>query len=310
MNQRFKVMASEKGCRLDLWLVTKMGSQSRRQIKSLIDAGRILINGRRVVIAGWKLEPQDEVVVSPRPVGVKAFGGRLKVYHQDRHLIVVEKPAGLPAVPKLKGEMTDSLLGRVRSFLRRRYAASQGTFVAPLHRLDVGTSGAMVFALSKAGQQLSAQFRDHSIRREYLAIVAGRVEREQGVIDRPLEKGRFKGGRKARPTSSKEGRAAVTNYRVEERHPDATLLQVKLATGRTHQIRVHLAGEGFPLIGERTYAQHVRTKAKLPFYRHALHASLLGFRHPVTGERMLFRSPLPSDLQALIENLQEGKGKR
>ena len=307
--QRFTVSASEKGCRLDRWLVAKLGSPSRRQVKSLIDKGQVQINGRRVVIAGWKLEPRDEVVVGPRPAKAGAFGGRLKIYHQDRDLIVVEKPAGLPAVPKRKGEDTDSLLDRVRSYLKRKYAASKGTFVFPLHRLDAGTSGAMVFALSKVGQKLSAQFRDHSIRREYVAIIAGRMKKEQGVIDRPLEKGRFKGGRKVRQIRGEGGQAAVTEYRVKERYPHATLLQVRLKTGRTHQIRVHLAGEGFPLIGERTYSQGVEAKTRLPFYRHALHASLLGFCHPATGVKLLFRSPLPPDLQALIEDLQEGKGK-
>ena len=304
MTKRFKVKAPEEGRRLDLWLVAKMGHLSRRKIKALIDGGYVQINGRRVVIAGWELEAGDEVVVGSQPVPTRAAAERLRVYYQDRDVIVVEKPAGLPTVPGPKEKRADCLLSRVRSYLRRKYASSRGAFVAPLHRLDVGTSGVVVFALSKAGEGLSTQFRRHSVRREYLAVVVGRPEKSRGVIKLPVEKGNFGGGKNVRVARGQRGQAAVTEYRVVERYPDAALLQVRLGTGRTHQVRVHLAEKGLPLVGEGIYAPGAWAGPRLPFYRHALHASLLGFSHPVTGQELLFRSSLPKDLRALIEKIR------
>lgn len=281
--------------------MAKMGHLSRRKIKTLIDGGYIQINGRRVVIAGWKLEAGDEVVVGSQPAPTRAAAERLRVYYQDRDVIVVEKPAGLPTVPGPKEKKVDCLLSRVQSYLKRKYASKRGAFVAPLHRLDAGTSGVMVFALSKAGEGLSSQFRSHSVRREYLAVVVGRPAKDHEVIKLPVEKGSFGGGKKVRVARGQKGRAAVTEYRVVERYPDAALLRLRLGTGRTHQVRVHLAEKGFPLVGEGIYAPRALTGPRLPFYRHALHASLLGFAHPVTGQELIFRSSLPKDLQTLIE---------
>lgn len=224
----------------------------------------------------------------------------VKIYHEDRDVIVVEKPAGIVAVSE-KGKSTsgDDMLSHIRSYLKRRHQSSGGSFVAPLHRLDAETSGVMVFALSRAGQNLERQFRDHSIRREYTAVVEGSISEENGVIDIPLEKGDFHGGKKVRPAKGTEGRRAITEFRVKERYKNATLLNVTVRTGRTHQIRVHLAEKGFPLLGDKLYSG-----GNASFSRHMLHAHLLGFRHPTTGKKFTFHSPLPSDMHELIENLR------
>ncbi|MBI4211131.1 MAG: RluA family pseudouridine synthase, partial [Deltaproteobacteria bacterium] len=174
-------------------------------------------------------------------------------------------------------------------------------FLMPLHRLDRETSGVMIFAKSNAGKQLSSQFRDHLIDRRYLAVVDGVVDDDQGVIETPLEKGDFGGGRKARPGTGEGSRPAKSRYRVVERYADATLVDIEVKTGRTHQIRVHMAELGHPLIGDKVYGGSSR------FKRHALHAHTLNFRHPATHKKIALRSPLPQDMAALVEDLRHGQ---
>ena len=404
METQFTVEEKDAGERLDKWVCSRLSGFSRNQVKELLDGGRVLINRRRVVIAGWELEAGDEVEVRLPPGFEKreraekscaggseeaapsaslsmeraevleekvkirssleryferqrerkkarsaseeegkggggsrradkgrrgdrsqdskgrgrgqksleaseSFGSqgrkRLKIYHEDRDVIVVEKPAGLLAVPSEKGERErDSLLGEIHSYMRRRHRGKH-SFVGPLHRLDAETSGIMVFALSKDGRRLEQQFRDHSIRREYTAIVAGRMEEAEGIIDMPLEKGDFGGGKKVRRAEGGEGKKAVTEFRVKERYSNATLVELRVRTGRTHQIRVHLAEKGFPILGDKLYAE--RAASETPeFPRHALHANVLGFKHPSTKKKYSFHSGLPKDMRELIDSLRTG----
>ncbi len=377
----FAVNSKDDGERIDRFLCNKLPKLSRKQIKGLIDGGRVSVGRRRVVIASWELVDGDQVEVriptgfESRPVdeaseersqkgsresrhhvtkhsekigssidrylerqksraqrereerakdgkgrkrkrgrggeekgeerGRRGREERLKIYHQDRDVIVVEKPAGILSVPS-EGGGKASLKDLVKSYMKRKIKGSKGSFVAPLHRLDAETSGIMVFALSKVGQKLSGQFKNHTVERIYQAVVAGRIEKESGVIDRPLEKGDFGHGKKSR--SSSEGRRAVTEYTVRERYSHATLIDVRVRTGRTHQIRVHLADEGHPVIGDSVYSREgAAAKAKeIPFSRHALHAHSLAFKHPASGQRIFHRSPLPKDMQELVDRLREG----
>jgi 23S rRNA pseudouridine1911/1915/1917 synthase len=364
MEKTFTVSRRNEGERLDKWLCSKLPKHSRKQIKSLLDDGRVLINRKRVLIAGWELEEDDSVVVkippnfresepetrAPKSAASSKGGasggasnvhkksasiseslerhlkrkvtkapaaskpknakderlrknfGKLRVYHHDRDLLVVEKPSGLLSVPP-KGEDTHkgSLLKEVRSYLKRKHKGSAGSYVHPLHRLDVETSGIMVFALSNVGKQLELQFKHHSIRREYVALVFGRVEKESGVIRRALEKGKFGGGKNVRTTSKDKGKQAVTEYRVGERYENATLLNISVRTGRTHQIRVHMASEGHPVVGDKKYAEN---RSEIKFHRQALHAKMLGFKHPTTGKKMLFKSSMPEDMKKLVDELR------
>lgn len=358
MEHAFTVSGKNAGERIDKFLCLALPNMSRSRIKTLIDDGRVLINRKRVLIAGWELEPEDfiEVRIPPgfgreendrgdalapdsgrdrksapgeihhedhakirdsieRHVARK--GGRkiqhdaaeklapsrhrhLKIYFTDRDVIVVEKPAGILSVSS-EGKSADDMVSEVKAFLSRRHQTSHGSFVSPLHRLDTETSGIMIFALSKDGKKLEDQFRSHAIRREYVAVVSGQVEESEGIIDIPLEKGDFHGGKKVRRAGRGEGKRAVTEFRVKERYGNATLLDVKVRTGRTHQIRVHLAEKGYPLLGDKLYSEGDRS-----FNRQALHAAVLGFRHPATGKKMLFHSPLPRDMRELVDKLRQG----
>lgn len=222
----------------------------------------------------------------------------VKVYHEDHDLIVVEKPAGLHSVKPPAGH-AETIVDRVYTYLRRRFAKGGGSFVKPLHRLDVDTSGVMVLAKSRVGEQLEDQFRQHTILRRYLAVVSGVVVKDEGTIHRPLEKGEFGHGRKVKIAEAGEGLEAITHYRIKERYRDATLLEIEVKTGRTHQIRVHLASIGHPILGDKLYGSkhpHIR--------RHALHAYFLRFRHPTSGKKLEFNSSLPDDLGALVDQLR------
>jgi 23S rRNA pseudouridine1911/1915/1917 synthase len=351
---QFHVGEGDAGTRLDKWLLERLKGFSRNQVKRLLDDGRVLVNRRRVLIAGWELIPGDDVEVRmPLRMDEEVETGegaqdegqgqiqkrevhrerqehshiaksidrhlsrrreerreeketrdkrhdRLKVYYEDRDIIVVEKPVNTYAVPDEKGNAKDDLFSLVKEYLKRKHGG-KGAFVSAVHRLDADTSGIMVFALSNDGKKIEEQFRQHSIRREYMAIVDGRVDSDGGVIKKAVEKGRFHGGKKAKVSAG--GKEAVTEFRVVERYKDATLLRVNVKTGRTHQIRVHMASEGHPVIGDRVYggSSH-RTDIK----RQALHAHMIGFRHPKTGKKLQFQSPLPKDMKDFLDKLRVG----
>ncbi|MFH1874211.1 MAG: RluA family pseudouridine synthase [Pseudomonadota bacterium] len=278
--------------RLDLWLKENK-KFSRKKAKQLIDAGKIYINGKKVHMAGWEVGAQDKVVVkqvqSPK-------GGYVKVIHEDQHIIVVDKPAGLLSVPD-GPEGQESMLAWVQKYLQRKYA-KKGAFVYPVHRLDAETSGVMVFALSNAGKKLEDIFKQHQINRRYLAIVEGQLLPESGRFQADLEKGDFKGGKKTKVAKSSTAKKAVTDYQVKEYYQNASLVELTVHTGRTHQIRVHLSEAGFPIIGDKVYG------GKQTFARQALHAHALAFKHPVSNKKLKFDSPLPKDLEKLIDELR------
>lgn len=373
MEHSFTISVKEAGERIDKYLCRKLPKFSRKQIKALIDGGRVRVGLRRVVIAGWEVTEGDHVEVRvpeglhdkgeqeageqevteraparPRahaPASKKIGASidrflerqkrrttmreeiqaqerkgrkgrrkpkgreqareekRLKVYHHDRDIIVVEKPAGVLSVPKDRARGRGTLRDMIRTYIKRKIKGARHSFISPLHRLDAETSGVMVFALSKAGQKLSRQFKNHSIERSYKAVVEGQVKKESGAISKTLEKGEFGHGKKVRTASG--GMKAVTEYTVRERYSSATLLDIRVRTGRTHQIRVHLAGDGHPIIGDALYAGGKKKEGEMSFGRHALHAHYLSFKHPVTGKRVSQRSPLPEDMRELVDRLRE-----
>lgn len=290
----FVVSENEAGKRLDVWLCTKSGL-SRGQVKRALDEGAVRVNGRRVYIAGWNLNTKDRVELMETAAAKGKSAGFVKILYEDKDIIVVDKPAGVLSVPQ-EGSAKPCLEDQVRAYLRRKYKTA--SHLKPVHRLDADTSGAIVYAKSKIGERLEEMFRRHNIERKYLAVVCGTVGPEEGKIDAPLEKGEFGGGRKARTAGGACGKDAVTEYRVKERYANATLLEIRVLTGRTHQIRVHLAIIGHPIVGDGLYG------GRADFSRQALHASVLGFKHPASGKKMRFESHTPKDMKDLIDELR------
>jgi 23S rRNA pseudouridine1911/1915/1917 synthase len=295
MKEGFKVSANDAGKRLDIWLCANTPDCSRKRAKRLLDGGKVFVNGKRVFIAGWKLMENDEVRILEG--GEEKRHDYVRVLYEDKDVIVVDKPAGIISVSVEKGKT--SMARMVHDYLRRKYAGSAGSYIRPLHRLDTETSGVMVFAKSREAGKMEDLFRSHKIERRYIAVVCGAVSSGRGRIDVPLEKGSFAGGRKVRPAEGRRGKEAVTQFEVKERYARATLLELNVHTGRTHQIRAHLAHAGHPIVGDKLYG------GSIPFSRQALHAHVLGFVHPTTGKHMRFRSPIPNDMRKLIEKFRQ-----
>jgi 23S rRNA pseudouridine1911/1915/1917 synthase len=280
-----------------------MPSLSRAQVQRMIEAGAVEVSGRRVK-AAHRLRAGERVsgaVPEPVPADrVLPEAIPLSVVFEDSDLIVVDKPAGLvvhPAAGHASGTLVNALLHHCGDSL-----SGVGGVLRPgiVHRLDKGTSGLIVVAKNDlAHRSLAAQFKRHSIDREYLALVRSQVSAGSGSIDAPI--GRHPTDRKRFSTRARRGRHAVTHWRVERRLNDLTLLRVRLETGRTHQIRVHLASAGMPVAGDPVYGGGRAVTRALGLERQALHATRLGFEHPRSGEAVGFDSPLPDDLARVVD---------
>lgn len=305
--KEWTVADTETGQRLDRWLSERAG-MTRKQAKRHLDDGAIAINGRKVMIAKWAMAVGDRVQLrkfeSPRQRERVASRQRVEVLHEDRDLIAVAKPPGVLVVPEADTQ-EPTMVDQVRAYLRRKYPGSRGTYVRAVHRLDRDTSGILLMAKSKDGERAIALFKKHALRREYLAIVCGAVSPQDGTIDVPLAKGEFGSGRKVAPTDDGDetGKHAVTHFTVQERYACASLLRIRVETGRTHQIRVHLASLGHPLLGDRRYGP---PQDPLPVPRLALHADRLVFHHPITQEKIDLKLAPPADFTDLVDRLRVG----
>lgn len=336
-------LSRELDKRLDKYLTDRISFMSRSQLQRLIDEGGVTVNGRStkpsqklhqgdVVVVAVPPPPSTEILPEPIPINV---------LYEDEHLIVVNKQPGLivhPARSHLKGTLLNALVHHFRAGGGAALSSVGKEFARPgvVHRLDKHTSGVMVVAKDDhAHWRLGKQFEDRKVDKRYLALVEGVVESDADVIDVPLgpSVSRTKGLREKQQVRYDEfGKPAVTIYRVRQRFrprskpapgspgatKGATLVELELKTGRTHQIRLHMAHLGYPLVGDDMYGgSHLdpsappwasRAPAHLrsmpPFERQALHAAILGFRHPVSGEPMRFTAPLPADLVGLVRLLQ------
>jgi 23S rRNA pseudouridine1911/1915/1917 synthase len=314
------------GMRLDAFLAGAVPDLSRSRAKSLILEGQVAVGGATIVEAKKLVNSGDRVAVILPPVRAAAPQGEaipLVVVYEDDELIVIDKPAGLvvhPAAGNWTGTLVNALIAHCGASLSGIGGVGRPGIV---HRLDKDTTGLMVVAKTdRAHKALSAQFADHGrsgpLERGYRALVWGAPSLSQGTIDAPL--GRSTRNREKIEVKKSGGREAISHYRVETRYgpkdkpPIASLVDCRLETGRTHQIRVHLAAMGHPVIGDRAYGAGFTTKAaRLPeparalaaaFSRQALHAWLLGFAHPATGAEMRFESPLPGDMAMLAKALK------
>ncbi len=316
------VAEEDAGIRLDACLARHLAELSRNRLQTLIRQGRVRVDGRTIVEPKYRvnsgealmLDMPEPDVAEPEPEAIP-----LAVVFEDDELIVIDKPAGLvvhPGPGNWSGTMVNALLHHCGDSLSGVGGVKRPGIV---HRLDKDTSGLLVVAKTdRAHQGLAAQFADHGrtgpLEREYTALVWGAPMQLRGTVDADLA--RSAANRQKIAVTKSGGRNAITHWQVRERFgpmgaaPLAALMTCRLETGRTHQIRVHMSHIGHPLIGDADYGAHFKTKsARLPediravvdaFPRQALHAGLLAFAHPVSGETLRFESPLPEDLAGLI----------
>ena len=298
--------------RLDLFISSQLEGETRAAVQRLIEAGNILVDGHPVR-ASLKLKGGEQITVEiPEPVAAepKPESIPLEVLYEDHDLIVINKPAGLvvhPGAGNSSGTLVNALLAYCSDL------SGIGGELRPgiVHRLDKGTTGVLVAAKNdRAHQALSAQFHVHSVKRIYQALVFGNPAEDNGKIEGII--GRHPTERLRQSGKARNGKHAVTRWRAKERYGRITLMELRLETGRTHQIRVHLTEAGFPLLGDPLYPDGGRVnnladprlkKMITSLGRQALHARTLGFIHPVTGEYQEFSTPLPEDMQALCDYL-------
>jgi 23S rRNA pseudouridine1911/1915/1917 synthase len=326
------VEAEEAGQRLDRMLAARLADLSRSRLQALIRAGNVSLGARPVTNPGQRLKAGEVITVAippPEPAEPEGQDIPLTVVYEDAHLIVIDKPRGLtvhPAPGHASGTLVNALIAHCGASLSGIGGVKRPGIV---HRLDKDTTGLMVAAKTdKAHQGLAGQFAAHGadgkLERAYQAIVWGTLPRARGKIDAALARSTAN-RTKIAVVPETRGRHAVTHYELLERfqpdksakaEPVASLLRLVLETGRTHQIRVHLAHVGHPLLGDATYgAVHKASARKLSdraqaalasLDRQALHAAELAFVHPVTNKRLRFSAPLPPDMATLAEALRRG----
>ncbi|MDR7039229.1 23S rRNA pseudouridine1911/1915/1917 synthase [Methylobacterium sp. BE186] len=319
--ERVAVVAQEEGGRLDKALAAAFPDLSRSRLQDLVRAGHVRRDGETVRDPAHKVAPGARLSVTvpeasaPEPAA-EPFA--LAIVHEDDDLIVIDKPAGLvvhPAPGHEGGTLVNGLIAHCGESLSGIGGVRRPGIV---HRLDKDTSGLLVVAKNDlAHRGLTAQFADHGrsgpLERAYKALVWGAPEPRNGTIEANLARSQ-RNREKIAVVRAGEGRHAITHYRTEGLlGPEVALLACRLETGRTHQIRVHLSHRGHPLLGDAVYGSAFKTKAaRLPepaqaalaaLDRQALHAGLLGFAHPRTGEALRFESPLPADMAALVRAL-------
>ncbi len=310
--RRFSVTPDQAGQRLDLFLVNLLPDQSRSSIQRLIKDGHVQLGDGRPVRANASVRAGDEVTIDvPAPVAAtpEAEPLPLPIVYEDGDLVVVNKPAGMvvhPAAGHASGTLVNALLHHVRDL------SGIGGELRPgiVHRLDRGTSGLLVVAKHDvAHRALVTQFQERAIEKEYIALAWGVVHAGRR-IEEPI--GRHPGNRKKMTTRARRSRDAVTRVKSAEDFNGVSLLHLAIATGRTHQIRVHLSAIGHPVVGDPLYgglrrrvAPHLRAVMRLD--RPFLHAARLAFTHPGDLRRMEFESPLPEDLQGVLDDLRKSR---
>jgi len=303
--------AEMAGWRLDRALAAVIPTLSRERLKVLISAGNVTVGDKIVRDPATKVLGMPDISVAipnPAPAHNEAQDIPLVIAYEDEHLIVVDKPAGLvvhPACGNLDGTLVNALLHHCRGSLSGIGGVERPGIV---HRIDKDTSGLMVAAKTdRAHAGLAAQFADHSIDRRYKAIVSGRPVPAAGRIEGNL--GRSSTNRKKMAVvSASQGKHAVTHYATLTPLDSAALVECRLETGRTHQVRVHMASIGHALLGDQVYGgrsvrDHRKMLEELGFRRQALHAARLGFIHPVTSQALSFESNMPGDMQELFSHL-------
>jgi 23S rRNA pseudouridine1911/1915/1917 synthase len=311
------VTDSHAGKRLDMFIQHHEAYSSRNRIQTLIRNGLALVNGKPEK-PSYKVKPGDQVTLElpERPVReVLPENIPLNVVFEDDHMVVLNKPPGLvvhPAPGNYAGTLVNALLFHYGSLPSSVKVSADGEGsererAGIVHRLDKDTSGVMVVARTEqALKALSKQFKVRVVQKKYLALVAGVIKKGSGSIEAPI--GRHVKERKKISVHTSSPREAITLFKVKERFGNATLVEVEIKTGRTHQIRVHMAHVGHPVLGDRTYGGARAAKAgDISIARQMLHAESLSLLHPNTGHPLTFIAPPPADMQEIVEKLRQRK---
>jgi 23S rRNA pseudouridine1911/1915/1917 synthase len=300
--------ADDSAARLDRFIVKALPELTRSAIQRLVEEGLITVNGKPSK-AAYKIKPDDAIVVRtrsapPPPAEAQAEAIPLDIVYEDADLIVVNKPAGMvvhPAAGHASGTLVNAVLAHCPDL--RGVGDAQGVRSGIAHRLDKDTSGLIVVAKSDAAREnLQRQFKSRSVHKVYIALVEGRLAPPQGLIDVPIGRDKL---RRKRMAAASDGRPSRTAYKAikffDQGQKQYTLVEVRPQTGRTHQIRVHLAWMKFPIVGDTVYGR--RRKTTLPLRRHFLHAQSLTFCLPSDGREVTFTAPLPPDLAVVLDQL-------
>lgn len=299
---KFDFLVEIAGERIDRFLAGEFSDKTRSFVQKLIEEESVLVNGQ-IISKNYKLRAGDCIEVSlpePVPLDVCAEDIRLDILYEDADLLVVNKPKGMvvhPAAGNENGTLVNALLYHCRDSLSGINGVLRPGIV---HRIDKDTSGVLMVAKNdRAHQHLAAQIKEHSFLREYRAVVYGNIKEDSGIIDAPI--GRSNKDRKKMCVTDQNARQAVTHFEVLERFRGFTYLKFRLETGRTHQIRVHMAYLGHPIAGDPVYGPK---KVLSQLNGQCLHAMTLGFEHPTTREWMEFSAPLPSCFTDFLDRLQ------
>lgn len=295
------IIQEDQQMRLDKYLAEQFPEQTRSYLQKLIKDGEVLVNGKKVK-TGYQLSCGDEVSVTipePKELDVEPQKMDLDIVYEDEDVILINKPKGMVVHPA-PGHTTDTLVNGLLYHCKDQLSGINGVARPGIvHRIDRDTTGILIVCKNDMSHNhIAEQLKEHSITRKYRALVHGNLKDDQGTVEGPI--GRHPVDRKKMAINERNGKPAVTHYTVLERFGNYTFIECQLETGRTHQIRVHMSSIGHPLVGDEVYGP-----AKCPFKLtgQCLHAMVLGFMHPRTGEYMEFRAELPEYFETLLKKL-------
>ena len=304
MLEEYTVEESQSGMRLDKFLTEIYPDQTRSFLQKLVKSGEIKVNGKPVIKAGFVVEGGDQVSASiptPQAVEIEAENIPLDILYEDADVLIVNKPKGMVVHPSA-GHYSGTLVNAIMYQCADSLSGINGE-IRPgiVHRIDMDTTGALIICKNDAAHvDIAEQIKEHTVTRRYRGIVCGVVKEDEGTIEGAI--GRHPTQRKKMAINEKNGKPAITHYKVLQRFAKYTYMEFRLETGRTHQIRVHMASIGHPLLGDELYG-NPKNLAMKGLQGQTLHAMVIGFVHPTTHEYMEFEAPLPEYFQNLLKKL-------